>query len=123
MTLTSCSVPFDRKTRVTGEEMGRQFLSELLDANVGDALEQHLEEDLRLEPREMGTQTKMRPLPEPEVDVIAAGRREPLGIDKFSFVTIGRNEIKHDFIAGPDRLACYCRIRDGGAPHCHDGRH
>src|SRR5580700_739095 len=104
MTLTSCSFPVHEKTRISGEEIRRQLRSKSLELDVRDAIEQRLEEDLRLEPRQMGAETKMGALAEPEMRVAGAGYRELRSIGEFAFVAIGGGKIEHDLVAGLHRV-------------------
>src|SRR3984885_14794658 len=123
MTLTSCSFPVHEKTRISGEEIRRQLRSKSLELDVRHAIEQNLEEDLRLEPRQMGAETEMRALAEPEMRVAGAGHRKLPGIGEFAFVTVGRSKIEHDLVAGPHRITGNFSVRKRGAPHLHHRRH
>ena len=76
-----------------------------------------------LEPRQMGAETEMSPLPEPEMRVAGAGHGELRGIGEFAFVPIGGGKIEHDLVAGLHRMTGDFRVRERGAPHLHHRRH
>src|SRR3984957_12140066 len=100
--------------RIAGEKVGRQLGSKALELDVRDPLEQNLEKDLRLEPRQMGAETEMGALAEPEMRVAGPGHRELRGIGKFALVPIGRGKIEHDLVAGLHRMTGDFGVRNCG---------
>src|ERR1700719_342271 len=108
------SVPPDRQIRMTRKPVRGDLLAGSLETNVGDPLKQLLEEDARFEPRQMRAEAKVWTLPETEVRIVRASRKEALRFGKFPLIAVCRDEINNHFVARPDRRPCefnLCRRR------------
>src|ERR1700722_14178127 len=116
------SVPPDRQIRMTRKPVRGDLLAGSLETDVGDPLKQLLEEDARFEPRQMRAEAKVRTLPETEVRIVRAFRKEALRVGEFPLIAVGRDEINHHLVARPDRRPREFNLRCRGTPHHYDGR-
>src|ERR1700689_4471461 len=97
------SVPLDRQGRKNRKPGRGDLLAGALETDGGDPLKKLLAEEAPLEPRQMRAKAKVWTLPETEVRIVRASRKEALRFGKFPLIPVGRDEIDNHFVARPDR--------------------